>query len=445
MKRAFLIIAALFLCLMVSAKKKTIVTPQWPDGSMMTEWFTDTAKVDVQNLGRCYVITDYGVKNDPTILQTQQIQAVIDRCFLEGGGVVVIPRGTFLTGALFFKQGTHLHFEDEGCLKGIDDIRHYPLIKMHMEGQMIDYFAALVTAQHVDSFTITGRGTIDGNGLRFWEEFWIRRKWNKKCTNLEALRPQLVYISDCKDVTVQDMRLVNSPFWTNHLYRCERVRYIDCHIESPTFGDYHAPSSDALDLDVCSDVVVRGCYMNVCDDAVCLKGGKGTYVDKDSTAGPVGRVLVEKCRFGKRSNGGITFGSEAWNCHNVVMRDCRFEGSYHMLLFKMRPDTPQQYGDVLVERCTGTVSSSAIEASTWTQFHNKIEREDLPPSVVSNVTIRDIDIKAGSFFKIEKKHDFTVRRFTLENIQATDRHNRFDEGKVTDITIKNVTLNNVKK
>ena len=114
-------------------------------------------------------------------------------------------------------------------------------------------------------------------------------------------------------------------------------------------------------------------------------------------------------------------------------------------MLERRLDTPQQYGDVLVERCTGTVSSSAIEASTWTQFHNKIEREDLPPSVVSNVTIRDIDIKAGSFFKIEKKHDFTVRRFTLENIQATDRHNRFDEGKVTDITIKNVTLNNVKK
>ena len=419
--------------------------PQWPDGTVMSEWFTDTTKVDVKMLGKQYFITKYGVKNDPTILQTKQIQAVIDRCAKDGGGVVVIPRGTFLTGALFFKQGTHLHFEDEACLKGIDDIRHYPLIRMHMEGQMIDYFAALVTAQNADGFTITGRGTIDGNGLRFWEEFWIRRKWNKKCTNLEALRPQLVYISDSKDVTVQDVRLINSPFWTNHLYRCERVRYIDCHIESPTFGDYHAPSSDALDLDVCDDVVVRGCYMNICDDAVCLKGGKGTFVDKDTTAGAVNRVLVEQCRFGRLSNGGITFGSEAWNCHNIVMRDCRFEGAHHIVLFKMRPDTPQQYGDVLVEHCSGTVGSSAIQASTWTQFYNKQERDDMPVSGVRNVTVRNIDIKTANFLKVEMKQPFVLSDFILKDIKVEDKYNRFDIGKIERLTVKNVELNGKRK
>ena len=436
---------ALIICLMASAKKKTMVQALWPDGSPMSEWSMDTAKVDVSALGRQYVITKYGVKNDPTILQTQQIQAVIDRCHQEGGGVVVIPRGTFLTGALFFKPGTHLHFEDEAVLKGIDDIRHYPLIRMHMEGQMIDYFAALVTAQNVDGFTITGRGTIDGNGLRFWEEFWIRRKWNKQCTNLEALRPQLVYISDSKDVTVQDMRLVNSPFWTNHLYRCERVRFTECHIEAPTFGDYHAPSSDAIDLDVCSDVTIRDCYMNICDDAVCLKGGRGTYVDSDSTAGPVNRVLVERCRFGRRCNAGVTFGSESWNSHNVIMRDCQFEGPYHVLLFKMRPDTPQQYGDVLVERCTGRVSWAAIETSTWTQFHNKGERMDMPVSSVNNITLRDIDVTASHFFLVKQGHPFTMSNFTFENIRATDKHNTFNINKIEGLTVKNVILNKEKK
>jgi len=446
MKKFYLILSLLAVVISTGAKKKvTSQQPLWPDGSVMTEWFTDTARVDVKTLGKQYVITKYGVKNAPTILQTEQIQAVIDRCSNEGGGVVVIPRGTFLTGALFFKPGTHLHFEDEAVLKGIDDIRHYPLIRMHMEGQMIDYFAALVTAQNVDGFTITGKGTIDGNGLRFWEEFWIRRKWNKQCTNLEALRPQLVYISDSKDVTVQDVRLVNSPFWTNHLYRCERVRYIGCHIESPTFGDYHAPSSDALDFDVCNDVVVRGCYMNICDDAVCLKGGKGTFVDCDSTAGPVDRVLVEQCRFGNHCNAALTFGSESWNSHNVIMRHCQMEHTPRMLLFKMRPDTPQQYGDVLVEHCTGTTSHSAIEASTWTQFHNKIDRKDMPISSVRNVTVRDIDIKTANFFRVDMKHQFTLSDFTLENIRATDKHNRFDSDKVDGLKIKNVELNGTKR
>ena len=439
MNRIIMTALLAMVCFFASGKKE--VKPQWPDGSTISEWFTDTAKIDVKTLGKQYVITKYGVKNDPTILQTQQIQAVIDRCASEGGGIVIIPRGTFLTGALFFKKGTHLHFEDEAVLKGIDDIRHYPLIRMHMEGQMIDYFAALVTAQNADGFTITGKGTIDGNGLRFWEEFWIRRKWNKKCTNLEALRPQLVYISDSKDVTVQDVRLVNSPFWTNHLYRCERVRYVDCHIESPTFGDYHAPSSDAIDLDICNDVVVRGCYMNICDDAVCLKGGKGPFVDKDSTAGAVNRVLVEQCRFGNHVNAGVTFGSEAWNCHNVIMRNCQMENAHRLLLFKMRPDTPQQYGDVLVENCSGHVRNTAIEASTWMQFYNKEKRADMPASGVRNVTVRNLQIKSNRFFRVDMKQPFTLSDFTLENIQAEDKHNCFETKKIQNMKVSNVTLN----
>jgi polygalacturonase len=442
MKRYYLLLFLLIVVLLAGAKKKvTNLQPLWPDGSVMSEWFNDTAKIDVKTLGKQYVITKFGVKNDPTILQTAKIQAVIDRCANEGGGVVVIPRGTFLTGALFFQKGTHLHFEDEAVLKGIDDIRHYPLIRMHMEGQMIDYFAALVTVQNADGFTITGKGTIDGNGLRFWEEFWIRRKWNKKCTNLEALRPQLVYISDSKNVTVQDVQLINSPFWTNHLYRCERVRYIDCHIESPTFGDYHAPSSDAIDLDVCDDVVVRGCYMNICDDAVCLKGGKGTYVDRDSTAGAVNRVLVEQCRFGNHVNAAVTFGSEAWNCHNVIMRNCQMEDAHRVLLFKMRPDTPQQYGDVLVENCTGTTRHSAIETSTWTQFYNKQERKDMPVSSVRNVSVRNLDIKTANFFKVDMKQSFTLNDFTLENINVMDKHNCYQIDKVENLKVKNVVLN----
>lgn len=73
----------------------------WPDGTPVDAWFSDTTKVDVRSLGKQYVITDYGVSGNPTLVQTSAIQAVIDRCQREGGGVVVIPSGTFLSGALF--------------------------------------------------------------------------------------------------------------------------------------------------------------------------------------------------------------------------------------------------------------------------------------------------------------------------------------------------------
>lgn len=449
-RHVFAALAMTLLTAQTAVGKKQTTAETWPDGTRIEAWFADTVKTDVNSLGRFYRVTDYGVQADSTIIQTEAVQRVIDRCATEGGGVVVIPGNvTVLTGALFFKPKTHLHIEEGAQLKGIDDIRHYPLIDMHMEGKMIKYFAALVTAVGCDGFTITGRGTINGNARRFWDEFWIRRKMNPHCTNLEAMRPQLVYIAESDDVTVDGVRLVNSAFWTNHLYKCSRVRYLDCYIEAPTQGKTHAPSSDGLDLDICSDVVVRGCYMNVCDDGVCLKGGKGTYVDRDSTAGSVRRVLVEKCRFGKLTNAGITFGSEAWDCQNIILRDCHFEGASHVLLFKMRTDTPQTYQDVLVERCTGWVTN-AIETSSWKQFHLLEDRPDMPVSVVRNVVIRQLDnLKSERFFYVVKdkatKHRFDMENFTLQDISVRDKRSRFDIGQVKNVTLKNVVVNGEKK
>ena len=198
----------------------------FPDGKPIPDWFRDTTKVDVNQLGRQYVITDYGVKQDSTLVQTEAIQRVIDVASRHGGGVVVVPKGVFLSGSLFFRQGTHLHIMEGGTLKGSDRIAHFKLMKTRIEGQTCTYFSALVNADGIDGFTITGKGTINGNGKNYWEEFWIRRQWNRECTNKDAQRPRLTYISHCKNVTIQDVHLINSPFWTNHIYRsdhCSRL------------------------------------------------------------------------------------------------------------------------------------------------------------------------------------------------------------------------------
>lgn len=129
----------------------------WPDGTKIDKWFADTSKVDVKSLGRQYVITDYGVKDDSTIVQTMQLQAVIDKAAKDGGGVIVIPRGTFLSGSLFFKPKTHLHIAEGGKLKGSDRITNYKIVETRIEGETCMYFSALVNADHVDGFTITAR------------------------------------------------------------------------------------------------------------------------------------------------------------------------------------------------------------------------------------------------------------------------------------------------
>ncbi|GHB61630.1 hypothetical protein GCM10007390_14410 [Persicitalea jodogahamensis] len=118
----------------------------FPDGTPMSGWFLDHTKVKLGNLGKQYVITDFGAKRDSNLIQTVTIQKVIDEAAREGGGVVVIPKGTFLSGALFFKPKTHLYVADGGKLKGSDDIADYPAMPSRMEGQNLDYFPALVNA-----------------------------------------------------------------------------------------------------------------------------------------------------------------------------------------------------------------------------------------------------------------------------------------------------------
>lgn len=412
----------------------------FPDGSKVDPWFNDTKAPELSSLGKQYVVTDHGVSAaDSTLIQTEALQRVIDLAAADGGGVIVIPEGTFLSGSLFFKPGTHLHLLKGARLKGSDAITHYQIVKTRLEGQTIDYFAALVNADGVDGFTITGEGTIDGNGHRFYDEFWLRRKVNRHCTNLEALRPRLVYISNSSDITVHGVRLVNSGFWTNHLYNCSRIKYLGVTILAPTDGYPKGPSTDAIDLDVCNDVLVSRCHMNVNDDGVCLKGGKGTYVDTIPGNGAVTNVIIDRCSFGK-TNAGVTFGSEAWNCSNVIMKDCTFDGTYHVLLFKMRPDTPQQYRNVLIDGAKGTVRN-AVEVQTWTQFFDKVDRDPMPPSGVDNVTLINGDLHCTrNFYKDKKAAFYTLRNFTFRDITATSVDPSFDTSAIENVSVENVTV-----
>lgn len=424
------------------AKKET-----WPDGTFVDKWFADTAKVDVASLGRKYVITEYGVRDDSTVIQTDAIQNVIDMVARQGGGVIVIPRGTFLSGSLFFSQGTHLHLSQGATLRGADRIKHFPIRKTRMEGQTLQYFCALINADGVDGFTITGNGTIDGNGHKYWEEFWIRRRYNKDCTNLEAMRPRLVYISNSSNVTVQDVRLINSPFWTNHLYRCDHVRYLDCYIYAPTENVYPpepargAPSSDAIDLDVCHDVLIRGCYMHVNDDAVVMKGGKGTWADENPDNGANGNVIVENCHYG-RVHACLTLGSESIYNRNIMLRNCHVENASRVLWLKMRPDTPQHYEYVTVSGMTGKCGSFLV-VRPWTQFFKQENRSDMPLSQCNNIAIRNIRMDCNNFFNVSKSDKYSLKDFEFEDIRVQDEKGSFDKFLIDNTKVKDMFVNNV--
>lgn len=438
MKRIFFMTLLLALGLYAGAKEKKQL---WPDGTEIDAWFSDTASVDVATLGKRYVVTDYGVSSDSTVVQTRALQSVIDRCAREGGGVVVIPRGTFLSGSLFFKQGTNLLVEEGGCLKGSDRIEDFAITETRIEGETCKYFSALINVDGVDRFVLAGPGTVNGNGYHYWKQFWIRREWNRACTNKDEQRPRLVYISNSRNVTVQDVRLINSPFWTNHLYKSDHVRFLRCYIYSSTQG-VKGPSTDAIDIDVCHDILVHGCYMNVNDDAIALKGGKGTFADKDPNNGPNYNVIIQNCHYGV-VHGCLTLGSESIKDHNIILRNIVADNVNRVLWLKMRPDTPQHYEFVTVENISGKTGSFLV-VRPWTQFYNRQERADMPMSQCNNIVMKNIDMECRNFFDVGASDKYVLKDFTFENINVEDRKNAFVDSLIENTTVKKVTINGVK-
>lgn len=415
----------------------------FPDGTPIPEWFREHRVVSVKELGKQYCITNYGVQNDSTILQTKRIQAVIDKAVQEGGGVICIPKGTFLSGSLFFKPRTHLYLEKGATLKGSDDISHFDVIDTRLEGQNLTYFAALVNAIGVDGFTLSGEGKINGNGLRFWKSFWLRRQVNPQCTNLEELRPRLVYIADSKNVQLSGVRLENSPFWTTHLYRCENVKLLNLSIFAP-HSPVKAPSSDAIDIDVCKNVLVKGCYMSVNDDAIALKGGKGPWADQDKVNnGSNLNIIIEDCVWGF-CHSALTCGSESIHNRNILVRRCRVEHAQRLLWLKMRPDTPQNYEYIQLEDITGS-AINFLFAQPWTQFFDLKDRKDVPYSYSSHVTMRNIQLDCDVLFAVKKDEtQYKLSDFLFENLKITARKSgEICKDYIHNLQIRNVTVNGV--
>lgn len=409
----------------------------FPDGTPIPDWFRDISETDISKLGKQYKITDFGVKTDSTLIQTKELQAIIDLAAVKGG-VVIIPKGVFLSGALFFKQNTHLYLEEGGVLKGSDDISNFPVMMTRIEGQSVNYFPALVNADGLDGFTISGKGVINGNGLRYWKAFWLRRQWNPDCTNKDEMRPRLVYVSNSKNVQISGVHLKDSPFWTTHFYKCENVKLLNLKITSPS-APVKAPSTDAVDIDVCTNFLIKNCYMSVNDDAVALKGGKGPFAHTDENNGENRNILIEDNTYGF-CHSTLTCGSESIHNYNVLFRRSKVEDASRILWLKMRPDTKQNYEYITVEDISGS-ARSMIYIKPWTQFFDLGGENNIRKSKASNITMRNINLSSDKVFNIQESDQYTLSNFTFENMQLSTKESGLEKTEFIDnVSIKKVDI-----
>lgn len=407
----------------------------FPDGTKIPAWFYQTTKVKT---GRQFSINDYGAVNDSTLLQTGKIQAAIDAAYKNGGGVVVIAGGTYLSGALFFKPNTKLYVAEGAVLKGSDNIADYPQMPSRIEGQNLDYFPALVNAYGVNGFSIGGKGIIDGNGLKYWEAFWQRRKENPQCTNLEVSRPRLLFVWKSNNVQIEDITLQNAGFWSSHYYQCNFVKILGVRITSP-HDPVKAPSTDAIDLDVCNNVLIKNCYMSVNDDAIALKGGKGPWADQVPSNGGNSNIIIEDCEFGF-SHSALTCGSEAIHNRNIIMRNCTVKDAKRLLWLKMRPDTPQEYEYITVEDIKGE-AYSLIYVKPWKQFFDLKGRKDTPLSYSHHVKLKNIQFNCDVFFDVDPGEHDRLSDFSFENLDVTTKKAAMNKSLIKGFELKQVKVN----
>ncbi len=283
---------------------------------------------------------------------------------------------------------------------------------------------------------------MDGNGLPYWRAFWQRWQWNPVGTNKDEQRPRVLYISNCRDVQIEGVCFQNSPFWTTHYYRSENVKLLNLNFFSPT-KPVRAPSTDAIDIDACRNVLIKGCNMSVDDDAIALKGGKGPWADdpeKSPGNGGNENIIIEDCRFGF-CHSCLTCGSESIYNHNILLRRGVVEGAGILLHLKMRTDTPQRYEFIIVEDMHGRVGNF-LHVHSWSQFANMEGRTTPPMSYGSDVTMRRITMECGQFFNVAQEEDkFRLSRFLFEDLDIKAQNSEVHPEYIDSLTISNVKIN----
>ncbi|MBR5069787.1 MAG: hypothetical protein IKX25_10365 [Bacteroidales bacterium] len=419
---------SLFAAPVTIAKKTT--QQRFPDGTVIDPWFLDVTTPQLADLGAQYRLDDYGLISSPYLVQTEAIQQLIDRASADGGGVIVVPEGIYKSGALHFRQGVNLYLSRGAVLLGSEDIYDFPIQMTRIEGEWCKYFPALINVESTDGFTLCGEGTVDGNGSTYWRNFRLRREWNPKCTNKDEQRPRLFYAEFSTNVTIAGVTLQNSPFWTSHFYKCDHVKILGVRYFSPNHPIASA-STDGIDLDATSYVLVKGCSITVNDDAICFKGGKYPDAPELEANGPCENILVEETSW----NSSITCGSECLGARNILVRNCTVDGSSHLLQLKMRPDTPQHYHYITYDNVNG-YTRDVLRIASWRQFFDLKGRTELPRSYADHITFRNCNLEANRFTNVVAMPeeydlaDFTFSNFTITSPDTTLNRAAFKSGLV---------------
>ena len=389
-------------------------------------------------------IARFGAKGDGVTDCTEAFRKAIAACHQAGGGRVVVPPGTFLTGAIHLKSNVNLHVSKEATIKFSRDPRKFlPVVFTRWEGVELMNYSPFIYAFEQQNIAITGEGTIDGqaNCEHWWP--WKGRTecgWKKgepeqsKARNKlfemgergvpvsqrvfgegHYLRPQFIQPYRCQNVLIEGVTLKDSPMWEINPVLCRNTIVQKVKIIS------HGPNNDGCDPESCTNVLIKDCSFDTGDDCIAIKSGRNE--DGRRINVPCENLIIQGCEM-KDGHGGVTIGSEiSGGVRNVFAENCRMDSPHleRALRFKnnaMRGGLLEHIYMRDVE--IGQVSDSVVSID----FHYEEGAAGKFTPVVRHVGVRNVRSQ-------KSKYALYLRGF--------------ERAPITDIRLENCVFNGVAK
>jgi polygalacturonase len=429
-------------------------------------WVTEVGARREPTGTRIFSANAYGAVSDESRNSTKGIQQTIDACSKAGGGIVTLRPGKYVTGALFLKSDVHLRLDRGVTLLGSQDQTDYPSIWTRVAGIEMNWPAALINVNEQHNVEISGGGMIDGRGEKWWDSYWkLRRDYDSRglrwAADYDAERVRLIVVWKSEDVTMKDLNLRQSGFWTTQVVYSEHVT-----VDGMKITDNGGPSTDGVDIDSSRYVLVQNCDIDSYDDDICLKAGRdsdGLRVSRPTeyilirnntahagagfvtfgseTSGGISKVVVDHNR-GIGTFEGIRFKSARTRggfVEDVLIRDLTMEGVFLPFTFNLNWNPTYSYTSIPTdtrhvppswtvlttpvlppERGLCEFRNITIEDVNITGARKIFTAEGLPAKPIINVKWRNISAQGRLAGSIRYARDWTMRNVTLRTFQGDD-------------------------
>ena len=265
-------------------------------------------------------IKDFGATGDGVALDTKGIQDAIDHAAAKGGGVVTVPAGTYLCGSIWLRSNIELHLEEGAVIKGSPNIKDYCSGDCCAQNEAEIGFGDFVTGGHlilgvgVQNVTLSGSGRIDGNSDAFLLD--AEGKCYSKKSRIPARPSQMVWFVDSKDITIKDLELADSPYWSCYILNSDNVTVDGCYVHTRR-KDYHTFNGDGIDIDRSTHVKVTNCRIDTSDDSITLRASGAHLLENPQDCA---WVTVDNCHLSSSCNA-IRVGVGEGYIHDAVLSD----------------------------------------------------------------------------------------------------------------------------